>query len=317
MSPEQAAGQVDLVGPAADVYSLGATLVTLLAGTPPVSGSRTREILAKVRAGDTAVAGACPADVPPALWAVCGKATAVEPNDRVGRRGRTLPGRRAGLGVRRDDGRPPAPLAPPPRPDGRLWRTDGGGQRAAGGAGFRGVVGVATEPLRQLPAVGRPAPHRRTARRRRSAGRPGVPRAHRRSGDRPAWPAGPARPCRRRAEHDDPGGRRGPPNPCGRRRRTGCRRRLGPAAAGRLALPAGAADRGRTSSPRADRFGRWRRPDSAGRDRAAGLAGADDGPAATAWTAAREKPCGPATMSRTMPTHRVGRGWHHYRRLPN
>src|SRR5262249_21162448 len=35
MSPEQAAGRLDLLGPASDVYSLGATLYALLVGKAP------------------------------------------------------------------------------------------------------------------------------------------------------------------------------------------------------------------------------------------------------------------------------------------
>ena len=51
MAPEQAAGQLDRIGPHTDVYGLGAMLYEILTGRPPFSGKTTEEILAKVRQG--------------------------------------------------------------------------------------------------------------------------------------------------------------------------------------------------------------------------------------------------------------------------
>ena len=52
MSPEQAAGRLDELGPATDVYSLGATLYHVLTGRPPFTGRDLGEILRRVQAGD-------------------------------------------------------------------------------------------------------------------------------------------------------------------------------------------------------------------------------------------------------------------------
>jgi tRNA A-37 threonylcarbamoyl transferase component Bud32 len=84
MSPEQAAGRVEQLGPASDVYSLGATLYTLLTGWTPVEGDDRAEVLQQVRQGDWQRPRQVKPDVHPALDAVCRKAMALRPEDRYG-----------------------------------------------------------------------------------------------------------------------------------------------------------------------------------------------------------------------------------------
>jgi serine/threonine-protein kinase len=82
MSPEQAGGDLDRLGPRSDVYSLGATLYCILTGRPPLEGDNIGEILRRVQAGDVRE----PREVDPALdkglEAVCMKAMATKPADR-------------------------------------------------------------------------------------------------------------------------------------------------------------------------------------------------------------------------------------------
>jgi serine/threonine protein kinase/tetratricopeptide (TPR) repeat protein len=74
MSPEQAAGRHQDLGPASDVYSLGATLFHLLTGQPPFSREDVGEILRQVQAGDFSRPRVLRPDCPAALEAVCLKA---------------------------------------------------------------------------------------------------------------------------------------------------------------------------------------------------------------------------------------------------
>src|SRR5262249_24994898 len=82
MSPEQAAGRVDLLGPASDIYNLGATLYALLTGRPPIDGKDTPEILRKAQRGAWLPAGQVKSDVPAALDAICRKGMALRPEGR-------------------------------------------------------------------------------------------------------------------------------------------------------------------------------------------------------------------------------------------
>src|SRR5262249_28425437 len=76
-SPEQAAGRLRSIGPASDVYSLGATLYCLLTGQPPFTDTDIGTLLGKVQKGDFSGPRAVNRRVPAALEAVCLRAMAL------------------------------------------------------------------------------------------------------------------------------------------------------------------------------------------------------------------------------------------------
>jgi serine/threonine-protein kinase len=82
MSPEQAAGRLDRLGPATDVYSLGATLYCLLTGQTPFTGPDVGAVLRQVQRGEFPPPRQHDRGIHPALEAICLKALALAPEDR-------------------------------------------------------------------------------------------------------------------------------------------------------------------------------------------------------------------------------------------
>jgi serine/threonine protein kinase len=81
MSPEQAAGRPGALGPASDVYSLGATLYVMLTGDRPFTGEP-QEVINAVQDGRFPPPRTLNPRVPSALDAICRQAMALDPGER-------------------------------------------------------------------------------------------------------------------------------------------------------------------------------------------------------------------------------------------
>jgi len=115
MAPEQVSGGQEGVGPAADIYGLGAVLYHLLTGRPPHQGSRMEEVLMHVRDAPVVAPGLLNPSVPRDLGTICMKCLEKEP----ARRYATAADLAADL-ARFERGEPVR--ARPVGPWGRVWR---------------------------------------------------------------------------------------------------------------------------------------------------------------------------------------------------
>lgn len=86
MSPEQAAGHLEAVGPRSDVYRLGATLYYLLTGKAPFASTELAVMLANVQIGEFPSPRDKNKQVPKSLEAICLKAMSRRPTKRYSSR---------------------------------------------------------------------------------------------------------------------------------------------------------------------------------------------------------------------------------------
>jgi WD40 repeat protein/tRNA A-37 threonylcarbamoyl transferase component Bud32 len=139
MAPEQAAGESKTIGPATDVYALGATLYELLTSQPPFRGPTMLDTLDQVRSQEPVPLRRLQPTVPRELESICLKCLAKETANRYAS-AEQLAGE-----LRRYLSGEPLLLTRPVGKAERLWRWSRRhpAQAAAGGLGAAALVAVA------------------------------------------------------------------------------------------------------------------------------------------------------------------------------
>jgi serine/threonine protein kinase len=85
MAPEQAAGSIDQIGPATDVYALGTIFYELLTGQRPFQGRGVMQILVQVRESKPLPPRQRRQEIPPELERICLRCLEKDPGRRYGR----------------------------------------------------------------------------------------------------------------------------------------------------------------------------------------------------------------------------------------
>jgi len=150
MAPEQAMGDPRAIGPAADVYGLGALLYAALTGRPPFEGANPMSVLFAVTTEPPAPPSTHRPGLDPGLEALCLRCLAKDPAER--------PGSARALAEALEAW---APAAPPPRRPPGPHRQLLAGLTAAGLAVAAGLVALAVagdEPAADVAAPSAPAP---------------------------------------------------------------------------------------------------------------------------------------------------------------